>query len=534
MDRLKGRVKLSRIIVMLLVAMVLTMQLGLVGGRVAAQDCTPSGEVIKRGGELRFGRWEEPLTFDPQIPGDNGSIYLIVQVFDTLVRPGPTGTELEPGLAESWDISDDKLSYTFHLRPTAKFSTGDAVTVDDVVFSLERAREAGRGYAFLFEPLDKIEAVDATSVKVTLKRPFAPMLSTLSVFASSIVPKSVVTADPDNFGSKPVGSGPFMVQEYTRGDKVVLVPNPYYWDLGADCKPLPYLDKITVQYVPESNSRVLGFRNNDFDVIAIVPYSEAKSLSSVDGISLEVAPLYRLDYVYLNHKAAPLDKKDFRLALNYAADRQAILDLVFFGYGELPNSFMPKMNFHSPDVPMIPYDPEKAKELLASAGYAGEKLSLLIPSGDAPSKQIATILQQSWSEVGINVELQEMDGGAIFGELAKGNYQANVSYITSDINDDDELATLQGDSSAQSGFFSFFSFYDNPKVNELLAQARSTDDAAKRAELYKQVQEIAYFEDGYSVPLNFSPYVNGYYNYVKGWKNVATGWWWLSKVWLDK
>jgi peptide/nickel transport system substrate-binding protein len=499
---------------------------------VSAQEtCTPSGEV-KRGGELRFGRWEEPLTFDPQIPGDNGSIYLIVQVFDTLVRPDATGTGLEPGLAESWDISEDGLIYTFHLRD-AQFSNGDPVTAEDVVFSLERAREDGRGYAFLFEPFSTIEATDDQTVEITLNRPFSPMLSTVSVFAASIVPKAVVEADPDNFGDNPIGSGPFMVEEYARGDRVVLVPNPNYWELGADCEPLPYLDKITVQYMPESNSRVLGFRNGDFDVMAIVPYNEATNLQQMDGVTVEVAPLYRLDYVYLNHQAAPLDKREFRLALNYAADRQAILDLVFFGFGELPNSFMPKMNFHSPDVPLIPHDPDRARELLAEAGYNGEPISILIPAGDAPSAQIATILQQSWTEVGINAQLQEMDGSSIFGEVAQGNYQALVSYITSDINDDDELATLQADGSAQSGFNSFFSWYNNPEVNDLLAQARLTGDAAERAELYAQVQDIVY-NDGYSVPLNFSPYVNAYYNYVVGWKNIATGWWWLRSVWLDQ
>lgn len=524
---------LLKVLPLLLLAIVLTaISLPIATGAPASQECTPSGEV-RRGGELRFGRWEEPLTFDPQVPGDNGSIYLIVQVFSTLIRPDDTGTGLEPDLAESWDISDDGLTYTFHLRE-AMFSNGEPVTADDVVFSLERAREDGRGYAFLFEPVNTITAVDERTVEITLSRPFSPLLSTLSVFAASIVPRAIVEADPDNFGSAPVGSGPFMVEEYTRGDRVVLVPNPHYWELGADCEPLPYLDRITVQYIPDSNSRVLGFRNGDFDVIAIVPYNEAANFQTLEGVTVEVAPLYRLDYVYLNHQAAPLDSREFRLALNYAADRQAILDLVFFGFGELPNSYMPKMNFHSPDVPVIPYDPDMARELLAQSGYAGEPLSILIPAGDAPSRQIATILQQSWAAVGINAQLQEMDGGAIFGEVAEGNYQALVSYITSDINDDDELATLQADGSAQSGFNSFFSWYNNPEVSELLAQARESADPTARAEAYAQVQEIVYYQDAYSVPLNFSPYVNAYYNNVQGWKNIATGWWWLREVWLSE
>lgn len=227
-----------------------------------------------------------------------------------------------------------------------------------------------------------------------------------------------------------------------------------------------------------------------------------------------------------------MSDENFRLALNYAVDRQVILDAVFFGYGELPNGFMPKMNFYSADVPLIPYDAAKAQELLGQSGYAGETLSILIAAGDAPSKQIATILQQFWMQIGINVELQEMDGSSIFGEVGEGNYQALVSYITSDINDDDELATLEADFQS-SGFNSFFSWYQSEEVTNLLSQARQSTDPAERAQLYAQVQEIVYM-DGYSIPLNFTPAINAYYNYVKGWKNLSTGWWWLKSVWLDQ
>ena len=322
------------------------------------ESCTPSGE-IKRGGELRLARPEEPLTFDPTVPGDNGSIYAMTQVFDTLLRADADGTGLEPDLASSWDISDDLLTYTFHLRQ-ATFSNGNPVSADDVVFSLQRA-QAG-SYSFIFEPVDKVEKVDASTVKVTLKRPYTPFLSVMALFQGAIVPQDVYTADPDGFGTKPVGSGPFMVQEYTKGDKVVLVPNPNYWELGSDCKPLPYLDKVTMSFVAESNSRVLGFRNGDYDVLATVPANEAANIQSTDGVTLEVAPIYRLDYVFLNHQDPMLSNKDFDLALNYAVDREAILKLIFFGYGEIPNGFMPKMNYWSKDVPLIPYDPDKAKE----------------------------------------------------------------------------------------------------------------------------------------------------------------------------
>lgn len=520
-------------IALLLLVLTFSTQVSLVMGAPASQECTPSGEV-KRGGELRFARLEEPLTFDPTVPGDNGSIWLITQVMSTLVRVDETGTGLEPDLAESWDVSDDQLVYTFHLRD-AKFSNGNPVTADDVVYSYGRAQVGS--YAFLFEPLEKVEKVDDKTVTVTLKQPYTPFLSVAALFQAAIVPMDVFEASIDadgniGFGDSPVGSGPFMVEEYTRGDKVVLTANPNYWELGADCKPLPYLDKITVSYVPETNTRVLGFRNGDFDVMGNVPANEAENTKNTEGVTLEVAPIYRLDYVLLNHQDPVMSNKDFRLALNYAVDRQVILDLVFFGYGELPNGFMPKMNFWSADVEPIPYDPAKAQELLASSGYAGEPVVINISAGDAPTKQIATIVQQFWSQIGINVTLQEIDPSSFFGYVTEGTYQAAISYITSDINDDDELATLMADFQA-SGFNAFFSWYKNEDVSALLKQARESADPAERTQLYAQIQQTVYW-DGYSVPYNYNPVLNAYYNYVKNWKNLATGWWWLKTVWLDK
>ena len=325
-----------------------------------------------------------------------------------------------------------------------------------------------------------------------------------------------------------------MVEEYTRGEQVVLVPNPNYWEMGEDGSPLPYLDEIIIKYVPESTSRVLGFRNNDYDAMTGVPLNEADSIKSLAEATLEVAPIYRLDYLYTNHAAPPLDSREFRLALNYATNREAIFDNVYFGYGEIPNSFMPKMNFWSEDVPMIPYDPAKAEELVAESGYTGEVIEIIVSAGSTMEKQTATILQQNWAEVGINSEIVEMEGGTQWDLVPAGEYMVQVSYITSDINDDDELATLQADYIAPGEFHSFFSWYDSPEVSELLKKARESTDPAERAEYYKQVQEIAYYQDAYSIPFNFMPMVNAHYNYVKNWRNLTVGWWWLKNVWLDK
>lgn len=497
---------------------------GVFAGAAAAAE-------IKRGGTITVGRPDEPLTLDPFIPSDNGSIYAIAQVCEPLISADADGTGLVPGLAESWTKSDDGLTYTFTLRDGLKFSDGSPVTPDDVKFSLGKVMDAAAAYGFAFEPVASVDVVDARTVKIVLKQPYTPILSALSLFSSSVVKKAAYEAGPEAFGTKPVCTGPFMVDAYERGSQVVLVPNPNYWGTGEDGKKLPYVDKVVLRYMPDSNSRVLGLKNGDIDAAVALPLNQAASVKATPGAALEVSPSYRLDYVYLNHAKKPIDDKRIRLALNYATNHDALMKAVYFGYAEKPNSFMPKVNYWSANVKTLPYDLDKAAALVKEANYDGTPIQLMVDTGNAASRQAATILQSAWKKIGLNVEIVEFDNGTAFGMTQKGDYQAYVSYITSDINDSDELATLQADGTGSTK--SFFSNYNNPEVTKLLAQARTEADSAKRAALYEQVQGIVY-NDGYSVPLNFLPYVNGYRSDLQNWKNIAVGWWWLKDMWLAK
>ena len=218
------------------------------------------------------------------------------------------------------------------------------------------------------------------------------------------------------------------------------------------------------------------------------------------------------------------------MALNYAANREAILKVVFFGYGEVPNFYMPVINYHCDSIGKIAYDPAKAKALVAGAGYDGTTIELIAPSGDSVARQAAQILQQGWQEAGLKVEIVEFDVGTAFGLLEEGKFFAMVSYITSDTNDQDFLVSIQADNTVFGGFFSN---YNNTQVTEWLTAARQSDDPAERQDLYCKVQQQVYW-DGYSVPLNFKPFVNAYRNDVIGFHNSVTGPWWLKDVWLDR
>jgi peptide/nickel transport system substrate-binding protein len=505
----------------------------LVGGFVAVALVASAGAeaAVKRGGTLTLARPDEPLSLDPVIPSDNGSIYVLAQVCESLLLADDTGKGLVPGLAESWETSADGLTVTYKLRDGVKFSDGTPMTADDVLFSLQRVAKPDTSYGFAFEAVKSIEKADDSHIRVNLKAPYATLNSVLSLFSAAVVSKAAFEKDPQGFGQKPTCTGPFKVESYERGSQVVLVPNTYYWAKGEDGKPLPYVDKAVIKYVPESSSRVLGLQNGDFDAITNVPYNQAAQVKAMDGVKLEVSPSYRLDYVYLNHAKKPLDDKRIRLALNYAANREAIRKAVYFGYGDIPNSYMPQVNFWSSKVETIPYDIEKAKALVKEAGYDGTPIQLMVDTGNAPFRQIATILQQGWAEAGIKSEIVEFDIGTAFNMTQKGDYQAYVSYITSDINDDDELATIEADYTGATN--AFFTWYKNDEVVKLLKEGRQALDPAKRAEIYAKIQDIVY-HDGYNIPINFAPYVNGYHDYLQNWHNITVGWWWLKGMWLDK
>ena len=489
-----------------------------------------AADEIKRGGTLNLARYMEPQTLNPNKTPENGCLWVMNQVAEALITVDETGRGLKPGIAESWTISPDKLVYTFKLRE-AKFSNGEPVTAEDVVFSLDRARDPENMFGWLYPAFDSVEAVDSKTVRVTLAEPNAAILSTLSFVPGAIFQKSSCEADLEACDDAPICSGPFMVKEFTRGVRVVLVRNPYYWDKGADGLPLPYLDQVNILYIPESGARVMGLRKGEFDAITHLPLNLVETLEKVSGIKVEVAPSYRVDMIYLNHKKAPLNDKRIRLALNYATDHEAIRKVVYHGYGEIPNSYMEPINFHSDEVASIPFDLEKAKSLIKEAGYDGTPIELLVAAGHANERKVVSMLQQSWTQAGLKVDLVEVDEGTLVTKIVGSDFQAGLAYWTSDIPDEDEATGSMADINA--GGVASWCGYDNPRAAELAKAGRMELDPEKRRPIYVELQKMIY-NDALSVPIIYPPYVNAYRDYVKNWATLATGWWWLKDVWLDK
>jgi peptide/nickel transport system substrate-binding protein len=489
---------------------------------------TPTGD-IKKGGRFSMARNEEPLSLDPIIPSDNGSIWVIYQMFDQLTTVNEDSSGIAPSIAESWEISPDGTVYTFAIRQGVKFHDGSPMTMDDVVFSLERVFDpAGSGYSFLFGTVEGVAAVDATNIQITLREPFTPLLDNLNVFPASIVPKAAVEADAEAFAQNPVGTGPFKLQEFAKGRHVHLVKHQEYWKPDR-----PHLDEVFIPSVTDDNTRILRVQGGEVDAALAIPYAQIDQLDAQDDIDVQIEELFRFDGMWLNHAEAPLDDVKVRQALNYATDKEAMLKSIFFDKVEIANHMMPKMKYWRDDVPAYEYDPERAQSLIAESKAAdGFTLPIVIPTGDVIIQQIAQIVKESYAGIGVNVEITNLDIGTAYTNFSEFNYTAGANwYITSDVPGPDELAAIQFDFSAESGTKSFFTNYSSPRATELVQEAGRSDDAT-REQLFGELQQLV-MDDAVLVALFFTPARAALRSHVRDFKTVKTAWWRLEDVWLD-
>ncbi len=502
-------------------------------GSSSSSSSTESGGKPVSGGTLRFARSEDAdVGLNPINAPSNGSIFIITQIFDQLVEMG-AGNEVEPGLATSWEKSADGLSWTFHLRQ-ASFSNGEPVTAEDVKFSIERFADPKINVAYpaLGEAIKDVQVVNPQTAVIHLKHVSAPLLDNVAMFAASITPKKVVEKVGEKaFSEHPVGSGPFMLTLYKRGQKTELGRNPHYWRTGQ-----PYLNNVVFEYSPDANTRVLKLRSAEADVANAIPYNQVSSLNGTEGISIEVAKTLSWQSIFLNSKRKPLGDAKVRQALNYATPKEQILKTILYGNGAIANSNIPPLKYWDSSVKAYPYELEKAKTLMSESSVPnGFKLELLIPSGDPVEQQIAEVLKAEWAKIGVNVDIIQKELGALESTWFEGKGGMAATFeggtLSSDTLSDDEIAGIT--LNPEAGLNSLGTFYNNPTVNRLLSEAGTTLNEEKRAKDFAEVQQIA-MNDAPAVPLFFTKSVTGVRSNVKNFQTYPIGWWPLRQVWLAK
>jgi peptide/nickel transport system substrate-binding protein len=455
-------------------------------------------------------------TLDPEANSVNESIWLDQNLYSRLLQPNPTGTGLLPDLATSWTISNKGLTYTFHLRPDAKFANGMPLTANDVVYSIQRSRAFKGGWGFLLTAVKTITAPSSHTVQITLSQPHAPLLADLAMYAYSIVPEKLVKAQGAAFFQHPIGSGPFMVTSFNPDSEVDLARNPYFYGIK------PKISKVKILIIPNDNTRVIELESKKVDVIENPPSNLVNEINKTPGLKVQLFPSTRVDFIQLDQHFAPFKKAAVRQALNYAINRNAIVKLAYQGHAIPGTSFMPyRMEYYDNAIKPYPYDPAKAKQLLAQAGYPhGFTTFLITVSGDVAGEAEAVVVKQELAAVGVTVNIQSYELLTAYSKEDGGHSQMGERYWTNDIIDPDEVATFGAD--CQGGANAFSSYWcDKPTINAV-NQARSELSGSVRQNLYNQVQQAVYQQSPFIV-VDYSPYRYGVGNWVHGFHATPLG-----------
>ncbi len=422
--------------------------------------------------------------FDPIIPTDNMSIWTMLLIYDQVIRIGPDGLSLEPGLAESWEVSDDGMIYTFHLRE-AQFHDGTPVTSEDVAYCVNRVvTDEESQWNWIFTAIDTVDAPDESTVVINLSQVWVPFLADMALYSASIYPMALHEEMGAALFDSPVGTGPFKFEVWEKDNRIVLVKNESFWTEGE-----PYLDELEFFVLPDANTRMLKFQAGELDIATDVPFSQMEALDADPNVQVLTEGAARADFVYMNTTIEPFNDVNVRLALNYGVDKEAIIDSVLFGYGQPANTMLPLMLYHADNLEGFPYDPDKANELLAESAYPdGFEFEVIVGTGDVVGQQALQIMQANYADLNITLNIRQAEPGSATDEIRALEYETSKGYYTTDIIDPDELIVFGF--SPLGGIDAMRTGWSNEELDQLIVDAQAETDPATREEMYAEIQAI--------------------------------------------
>lgn len=497
----------------------------------------------RRGGVLRLASSDDVPTLDPAIGYDSLSWFFEQLIFDTLLDYDDEG-HLIPRLAASWEVSSDHKTYTFRLKPGLKFSDGSPLTAGDFVFSLQRvidpatasqgaeffrgiagARDFAQGRA---SRVLGLAAPDSQTVVIRLELPDPLFPHKLTLLFSAVVPRRLLEKPQRDFASHPVGSGPFMLEQWRRGDRIKLERNPYYRNPDA-----VYLDGVEQLVGVSEQLAWLKFESGELDVAAIPPAEFPRVVADpeyrdrlVKGVTLTTS------YIGINCQMAPFDRVDVRRAVNYAVDKAGIIKLISGRGVEAKGVLPPGMPGYDSSLAGYPYDPAKAKKLLAEAGLSHGFATTLWTQNRETDLRVAQKVQQDLAAVGISVEIKTV-AWASFLEAIREPGRVPLFDLGWFADFPDPSNFLEVLFHGRNFAANNHTFYNNPEVNELLDIARDTYDVAKRLEILGEVERLVVADAPWVFlyhPITYAAVQRGVHNYRIHPLRPPR----LEKVWLER
>lgn len=456
---------------------------------------------------LVWGRGGDSVSLDPANVTDGESLKVTHQIFDTLVEFKEGSTEVEPWLATDWEVSDDGKVWTFQLRQGVTFHDGTPFNAEAVVFNFERwmntdnpHRHEGENfeyYAYMFGGFDeqsiiaKVEAVDEYTVRFTLREPLASFLQNLAMPCFAIASPEAIKKYGADFGRHPVGTGPYRFVEWIPDQQITLEAYDQWWG-----EPKPKVRRIVYRAIKDNSARLAELMAGTIDVMED---PNPADLATVDTSQFEI--LYReannVGYLALNNDKEPFDDVRVRRAIAHAINKQEIVEAFWGELGQVAkNPLPPAMWGYNDAIQDYAYDPEKAKQLLAEAGYPEgfetELWTMPVPRPYMPEPQkIAEAIQQDLAAVGIRAEIVTHEWDVYLEKTGNGEHpMALLGWIGDNGDPDNFLYVLLDKDNARTPGAGNISFYRSEEVHRLLIRAQRTPEQSVREQLYKEAQEI--------------------------------------------
>ncbi len=499
------------------------------GSGTTTPKSSVSGDICKGNTLITFG--EDPASvLDPIQVRDQGTAEYVVEIFGGLVTLGLDAT-VQPDIAKNWDISADGTTYTFHLRDGVVFHDSRRVTAQDVKYSLERAADPKNASPTVVEYLGDIvglkdrfngkanevsgiRVINDQTIEIKITHPSEYFIEELTLPVAFVVDKTQIEKDPRNWTRHPNGTGPFKLQEFTPAQRIILARNDHY-HLGP-----AKLDKVDFEL--GGGSIVTRYENNELHVggVPAIELEAVKNGTSPLAKDYHPQPEMALNYLAFNVKQAPFDDPKVRQAMAMAIDRDNINKVLMFNAWRVADGILPpEMPGYQESVKSLPYDPQKAKDLLASSRYAGKMPRIVLTyagtAGDAGDTLQA--IQSAWkTNLGVQVDLQATDYSAYLREVRKGTFQMFVAGWIADYPDPENFLDKLFASDSPENQLN----YKDPTVDGWLVQARTERDQTKRFALYNQAEQKI-LDDAVIIPTFWPVEQTVVKPCVKNWPSVA-------------
>lgn len=453
------------------------------------------------GGTLIDAMTGEPSGLIPMIAGESAASAIAGNIFNSLLKYDKN-LELEGELAKSWEVSTDQKTITFHLKPDMKWADGAPLTSADALFTWKLVTDdhTRTPYGSDYKLVKSAEAPDALTFRVTYEQPYAPALDSWA--GLQILPEHILKGQDINttpFARKPVGSSYYQLGEWKNGERISLVRNP------TSTQGQARIDRLVSRFIPDPASQFLELMANNIDTMSLSPIQYARIFPAREDLNRKIALYKELGnaYTYLgfNLKRAPFNDKRVRQAINYAIDKQELIDGVLLGLGEpVASPYKPGTRWSNPELHPYPYDPQKAKALLKAAGFEdhdgdgildrdGKPLAFEILTNQNKQREMSAVLiQRRLKEIGIKVDIRVLEWASFIGRFIKtGEFDAVV--LGWSLSLDPDQFSIWHSSQQAPGQFNFIG-YNNPRVDKLLEEGRLELDPDKRMKIYREFSKV--------------------------------------------